>query len=267
MTPRQIVLPEWLDKLIFDELGAEYCCVRGNMTVIDWDRADVLKYLGTYFPRSYAEAYCIFTDLFMAYQADYATKDELSLFDFGCGTGGELVGLLDAVTSVLPNIQRVSIKAFDGNPHALRLCEQVLEQYARRSRLAIELSPAPIEIKDFYDLSIFKQILKRKYDLFISFKAICEFVTKQEFKGKNPYQHIIETFAFAMNKGGRMCLVDISSFNQISQDWLPKMMDKGLCDSHSKLLMQNAGWNEVFTVTHSRHQADISKVSWRLFEV
>ena len=59
-----VILPRWLDNLIFERLGAKYCRSNADMTVIDWDKNNVLNYLGTYFPRSYAEAYCIFSDFF-----------------------------------------------------------------------------------------------------------------------------------------------------------------------------------------------------------
>ena len=267
MTDRHVVLPKWLDDLIFQELGAEYCRTCGDMTVIDWDRADVLKYLGTYFPRSYAESFCIFKDYFLAYRNDYVGREELSLFDFGCGTGGEIVGLLDALRTSLPHIRKLYIKAFDGNPHALQLCEEVLGRYGRRSTIQIEAHPSAIEITDFYDLGVFGQILKRKFDLFISFKAICEFVTKQEFEEKNPYQHIVETFAPMMNDQGRMCLVDVSSYSQVSQDWLPKMLDRGLSGLQTTQLMRNSGWNEAFRVSHSQRASDLSKVTWRIFGI
>lgn len=116
-----VKLPQWLDNLIFEQLGAKYCRSNSDMTVIDWDKKDVLNYLGTYFPRSYAESYCIFSHLFQAHPTIFSKKEDLSVFDFGCGTGGEIIGLLDAITNDIPHIKSVNVKAFDGNLHALRL--------------------------------------------------------------------------------------------------------------------------------------------------
>jgi hypothetical protein len=59
-----VTLPNWLNELIFETLGAKYCRSNADMTVIDWDKNDILNYLGTYFPRSYAEAYTIFRNKF-----------------------------------------------------------------------------------------------------------------------------------------------------------------------------------------------------------
>ena len=93
-----VTLPLWLDDYIFNRLGATYCCSRSNMSVIDWNNVDVLNYLGTYFPRSFVESYSIFTSFLKKHAVIYDCKKELSIFDFGCGTGGEIIGLLLALS-------------------------------------------------------------------------------------------------------------------------------------------------------------------------
>ena len=65
-------LPLWLDNLIFNELKAKYCPRNSDMTNIDDDKAKTLNYLGTYFPRSYAESYCIFCEYFKSNNPDFA---------------------------------------------------------------------------------------------------------------------------------------------------------------------------------------------------
>lgn len=67
-------LPEWLDNLIFNELKVQYCPRNSDMTNIDDDKAKTLNYLGTYFPRSYAESYCIFSEYFKSNNSDFADK-------------------------------------------------------------------------------------------------------------------------------------------------------------------------------------------------
>lgn len=72
----RVTLPQWLDHLIFEELGAKYCRSNSDMTVIDWDKNDMLNYLGTFFPRRYAESYCIFSDFSKLYSNRFADKEE-----------------------------------------------------------------------------------------------------------------------------------------------------------------------------------------------
>ncbi len=159
------------------------------MQVIDWDKKDLLNYLGTYFPRSYAEAFCIYSDYFRNNIDDWKSRDELSVFDFGCGTGGEIVGLLMAVNDNLPNVKAVSVLAFDGNQDALRLFEKVAKQLKTHISFELRHHIFHYEIEDFYDLRTLDAVLD-KYDIIMSFKAICEFVSKERFEQNNAYAHI-----------------------------------------------------------------------------
>lgn len=70
LSNNEVLLPKWLDDFLFDELKANYCPTGTDMSVIDWDKNDILNYLGTYFPRSYAESYCIFRKYFASNSND-----------------------------------------------------------------------------------------------------------------------------------------------------------------------------------------------------
>lgn len=263
-----IQLPKWLDDLIFNELGAKYCRQNATMTNIDDDKEKALNYLGTYFPRSYAESYILFSALFEEEKQAFIGKDQLSIFDFGCGTGGEIIGLLTAIEEKLPEVQSVEIVAFDGNNSALRLYEQVLKNLRKRSRLKVKSRIFPAKIVDFYDLSIVNEVINLKFDLIITFKAICEFVSKQQFEQQNPYEHIVKTLLPKLNKKGLMVLVDITVpiYNGISEEWLPKMMDKGLKATDCEIVFYNPGYNISIYITHSHKVNDISKVAWRIIK-
>ena len=259
---RRLKLPGWLDELIFGRLGAKYCRSCNNMTVIDWDRHDVLNYLGTYFPRSFTESYYITSDYLGFHAARYSQTDEISILDFGCGTGGEIVGMLYAIAEKLPNIKHAYVRGIDGNQNALRLCEKILKRFGSEC-LEVSFVPTPETIDDFYDLSIVDQVIQEKFDFFITFKAICEFVTKQQFESRNPYQYIIDVFKGKLTRDGVMCIADVSSYNNVSCEWLPKMLDAGITASNGNVLLRNSGWNESFYVNHSRHPQDLSKLTWR----
>lgn len=259
-----MTLPPWLDCLIFNDLKANYCRSNCDMTVIDWDKSDVLNYLGTYFPRSYTEAKGIFGDYFANAKADWEQREELSVFDFGCGTGGEIVGLLTVISEALPNVKVVHVHAFDGNQHALRLLESVLGEMKNHVSLEIDLQPMPFRLDDFYDLGLLDKVLKGQYDILMTFKAICEFVTKEQFEKANPYTHIAKFMLSKQKEDGITVLVDVTTLNDVSKEWLPKMMDKGLANTNCKVTMRNVGYNQQYTVSHSHMQGDVSKVAWRI---
>lgn len=260
----EVRLPQWLDDYIYDKLKAKYCCANSNMTVIDWDKKDVLNYLGTYFPRSYAESYCIFSDFFKNNKEQYNNKTELSIFDFGCGTGGEIVGLLTALSEYCPKLKNVRVVALDGNDNALHLYDKVVYELKKHINLELENHSTQLCIDDFYDLNILNNVLKRKFDIIISFKAICEFVTKQQFEQRNAYEHIVKFLLPKLTNDGILLLVDITTYNDTSKEWLPKMLDKGLAAANCQIIARNEGYNQPYYISHSRATNDISKVAWRM---
>lgn len=263
---RKVVLPTWLDTLIFDDLSARYCRQNKDMVVLEWDSDDVKKYLGTYFPRSYAESLCIFCNFLSKEKDVYENCQELSIFDFGCGTGGELIGFIMAVVKHLPNIKKIVIRALDGNTYALRDLECILEKTSQVLHLDIESYLIPFIIDDFYDMKMVDNIITQSYDFIISFKAICEFVTKQQFEQQNPYEHIINLFMPKLSSKGVICLADITSFNAVSQDWLPIMLDNAAKTCNVDILYQNIGFNEDYHISHRCHTNDISKIAWRIYK-
>ena len=260
----RVTLPQWLDNLIFEQLGAKYCRSNADMTVIDWDKNDVLNYLGTYFPRSYAESYCIFSDYFKNHSEQFVNKAELSIFDFGCGTGGEIIGLLTAMSENCPNVKNARIVALDGNDNALQLYDNVLGELKKHIEIKIENQSAQLRIDDFYDLNVLNNVLKRKFDLIISFKAICEFVTKQQFEQNNAYEHIAKFLLPKLMDGGILLLVDVTTYNDTSKEWLPKMMDRGLIAANCHIIDKNDGYNQSYSISHSCVTNDVSKIAWRL---
>lgn len=259
-----INLPFWLDKYIFGELKANYCRSNSDMTVIDWDKSKILDYLGTYFPRSFAESYNIFRTYFENNSSSFLQKETISIFDFCCGTGGEIIGLLTALVELFPNIKKVYIKALDGKVEMLRLYEKLINKFQKINNIEIINKPTLIKIDDFYDLGIINDILDKKFNIIMSFKAICEFVTKECFEKNNPYEHIAKTFLPKLDTDGIIVLVDVSSKNDVSKKWLPKMLDDGLNQVPCKIVGSNQGHNHTFYVSHSHKSKDISKVVWRI---
>lgn len=245
-------------------MGAKYCCSNADMTVIDWDKSDIQNYLGTYFPRSFAESYCIFNEYFTKGLSKWIEKTDISIFDFGCGTGGEIIGLLLSIAKFFPNIKSVKIKGLDGNFYALRILEAIIQETSNRLPFKIEFKESALKIDDIYDMTVIDKVLNNKYDIIMSFKAICEFVTKKQFEERNPYQYLPALFRNRLKDNGILLLEDVTTYNNTSQEWLPQMMDRGLHSSHCNTILKNEGYNQCFLVTHSHKKNDKSKVAWRV---
>lgn len=261
-----MALPSWLDDYLFGTLKAHYHPSRADMTVIDWDKLDLLNYLGTYFPRSFAESYCIFSYLFADVLASWKDKQSLSVFDFGCGTGGELVGLIAAVGDRMPTIKHIDVHALDGNNHALRLCEKIISTLRERTGISIPWSPIPYTVDDAGDMATMVSTMNDDFDIVISFKTICEFISTERFQEQNAYKCFIESMLPMLRQGGTMLLADVTTYSDKESEWLPKIMDTGMRQAGCCVVRQNMGYNQTFTVSHTRKKDDVSKIAWRLIK-
>ena len=132
--------------------------------------------------------------------------------------------------------------------------------------MKIHCKPAAITIDDFYDLDILDDVFSSKYDIIITFKAICEFVTKQQFEERNPYQHLCNFLFPKLKNDGVLLFTDVTTYNGTGHEWLPKMMDQGLSEYARKIVWKNDGYNHMFTVSHSHKLGDQSKVAWRMIQ-
>lgn len=258
-----IRLPQWLDDLIYKDIKAIYQPRRKDLVVLHWDRTEILKYLGTYFPRSFAESYCVFTKYFDVHKNVFANVETLNIFDFGCGSGGELLGLLWAIIENF-NVQIINIKALDGNFNALRLLEDILERFKKDYHIGIRLNIMPLRIDDIYDMSMIEPHIPTNNHIILIFKSICEMATLRQFEERNPYHHVLDIMLNKLSPNGIICLADVSSFNEKQHEWLPKLIDKACSDTGSKVCMRNDNYNEVFYVSHSCKLSDKSKISWRI---
>jgi hypothetical protein len=63
-----------------------------------------------------------------------------------------------------------------------------------------------------------------------------------------------------------MLIIDVSTRNSTTQEWLPNMLDVGIKESGAVILDRNGGFNETFVVKHSHFACDQSKIAWRFIE-
>ena len=107
------VLPAYLDNLIYGEFfGARYCPDHQRYEYnLNLSEEELLIYLGTYFPRSYGESFCLFSSIISAesIKSGLNGKDCINILDIGCGSGGEIIGLLHALENYLENSIPINI--------------------------------------------------------------------------------------------------------------------------------------------------------------
>ena len=278
-----VTLPDWLDRIIFNELGAVYNPDHFKFSYnLDHTKDDVLVYLGTYFPRSYAEAYVIMCDLLAneTIRSVYAAKDCISILDLGCGTGGEIIGTICAFVDVLGCDTTFNVVAIDGNQNAMRIFERVLAYVEREMNLDVKAQIGSIAIDDKTDMNLLGDVVNGNFDVILSFKAVNEFIQRKRFSN-NAYRHFTEILAPKLSDEGLLVLLDVTTRDDVSGIYYPIIMNKGVNDfiknnpafatllplpcSQKDTDCDNACYmQQHFRVSHSHRTNDLSKVAYRV---
>jgi hypothetical protein len=274
------ILPNWLDCVLFDALGARY--------EPDWQRfehnldldEDAIKvYLGTYFPRSYAEAFCILDALLenAAYSAAWRDKTEASFLDVGTGTGGNLVGLLTALGKHCPNLKTVTVHGFDGNTLALDAAKFVLEAFASQAAFKVDVSltaqcmALPVELHSPH---------RNSYDFISTFKMGGEIVSAGGGSSDNFYHQFLTSYTGFLSDIGLLLLLDVTT-KPDHTDFYPQLLNEQVsrfvrsqtgfatiipvpCHLHENRCSEPCFTQKEFCVTHRAARNDRSRVAYRV---
>ena len=274
------VLPHWLDLLLFNNLGAIYSPEHKKFEYnLNNDSEDIKIYLGTYFPRSYAESFCIFDDLFKTspYIEVLKNAPELNILDFGCGTGGELVGLIVALSKHVSSSKVINVRAIDGNHNALISMGKITETLSNNTRHRVCISYEEKACLCEKDIQLKDE--NGKYHFILNSKMVCELVSKKIVES-NCYYKIAEILSPFLANNGLLYILDVTTKDEYSQLFYPQLMNQGLNsfisshnDYNTLLPLACNNWKDcqeacfmqqTFTISHSRKSDDESRVCYRI---
>lgn len=222
-------LPKWLHDHIYNKMGSHYQpdrqAAQDNLLSTDDENR---RYLGTYFPRSFTESYCIFSNLFKnkAYLDQVRNKDSLNILSFGCGTGGDLIGLLESVADNLPWIKNIDFTAFDGNFNAIGMLKGIVDQYIQLGRFNIrrrDYSPFPMNGRADFDLTC--RCLTQGYDLICSLKMVNE-LYRHNVITIAPFKTLLDSIAPKLSREGVMLCLDVPI--RVKGEYMPALLSSGL---------------------------------------
>lgn len=225
-------IPQWLDNYIFENLGAVInknpVKVKKN---VNNSHQDNLEYLGTYFPRTYAEIMTVMGKLYNETNyfllEEIKNKRSLSILSVGCGTGGEVVGLIDSLAGIM-KITDISITLADGNRDALNIASNIIG-----ARNFEEMLPTKIQVinETITSSSGFRRIAgmlssPRDFDFIITSKLINELLDQFDY----PYSEFIKTFCDHLTPTGLMIITDTTDerSNKTNIKYIPKIMNNDL---------------------------------------
>ena len=275
-----IKLPIYIDELIFNKLNAkyepDYTKFNKNLYL---SQNENLTYLGTYFPRSYAESYLIFKNLFNndIVKKTYLDKQEINILDIGSGTGGNLSGLLMSIVENLSDKININILTIDGNKDALEILQKIVFKIQIQYNLNISLNCQYISfesIDELYQNS--KVYFENSYDVITTSKMINEILNNDN----NAYYEFCNCYLPHLSSDGFLSIVDVTM--KINSQFLPIILNKQVnkfiknnfesyktiiptsCYTNEEICLQDCFTNNIFYISHIGKQNDMSKITYRI---
>lgn len=276
-------LPSWLDDFIFKTLHAEYAPNHERFDYnLDLSETDIRKYLGTYFPRSYAESFCIFDNLFrnVGYAGEFLSDSPINIAVIGCGTGGDLMGLLTVISKYSALNRKINITAVDGNKDALDVLSQIVERYKLYYRKDLSLKVIHHTFSDISSFSVDSVGTKHSFDFVLCAKMICEIIASGNGSNDNAYYDFVKQFLPLINSRGVFYLLDVTTrqkhstfnpflMNEQVQNAMVEYTDYCIlspipCSLFNSSCKNSCFYQKTFTITHSHVREDKSKVAYKL---
>ena len=272
------ILPHWLDKKIFNDHQAIYAPEHERYEYnLDLNEEELKVYLGTYFPRSYAEMFCIVDNLLQnKCLKEMLKQDEISVLDCGCGTGGEILGFITAIGKHLTHA-KINVTAIDGNDGALVILKDLVESNPNK-KVQVELSTLNQTLNNSEDMENLA-FGKKNFHFILCDKVVCELISK-EVLPTNAYAIMAKMLATYLHENGLLIMLDVTTKDEHSGYFYPQLMNSSINDCVRKsrtietlLPLSCACYDEcrdlcfmqqTFSVSHSRKSNDESRVCYRV---
>lgn len=278
-------LAPWLDSFIFNQLNASYDPRYNKFNYNDELGEEEAKiYLGTYFPRSYAENFLIFDNLFQnsMYRAKIEAKRSLVVFSIGSGTGGDIIGLLTAINKYMSSEVSIKVISLDVNKYSLNLQKLVVEKYKSYTDGSIDYQQFEGRISSKETLRKYAELVSPDgvIDFLLFSKIGCELHGKRVFPGLNVYKVLLDTFTKKISDVGIVSLLDVTT-KVDGKEFMPTIMNRGVnsfitenpeystlvplsCCAYERKCMKPCFYQQEFFVSHSRKTNDLSKICYRI---
>lgn len=280
------VLPSYLDDLIYGEFfGAKY---QPDYQRYDYNlnltEEELLIYLGTYFPRSFGESLCLFSPIIKAnaFNSILNRKDCINILDVGCGSGGEVIGLLHVIENCEKNNIPINIYTYDGNQLVQDILMELVSQFQKhiKTRRRIQIYTNVQRIDSTNDIeAIVKNVSSFSFDFVMCNKMCNELISRVNIT--NAYHLMCNSFAPLLDNIGLLLVLDVTTKDVKSSKFYSEILNEQVnsfiighsnefstlapisCALHPKCI-NTCFTQRKFYISHSQKQNDLSKVAYRI---
>lgn len=277
-------LPKWLDKFLYSDLKAEYYPdfekFEFNLNLTGYD---LLRYLGTYFPRSYAETKCIIDDLFLnhSFKLAHSNLHSYNILDIGCGSGGNLIGLLEALVKNNEKVSEFNIYTLDGNVEAIGIMKSIIAQFVLQYGKKINLKTCNKKLNQITEIEDYTNEFESKsFHWILTSKFIGELVSENIVSNCNAYYELTSLLCPLLNRIGLLIEIDVT-IKAKNDNYLPIMLNSQIrkflsenpnytvlaplsCNNYSSICHNECFCQQTFTISHSHKLNDISRVVYKI---
>jgi len=232
-----LLLPERMQKFIAEEVGWNYSPKRDDYGLTE--NVPITDYMGTYFPRSFAEAY--FFAALMLQKAPIAEtlldRSSISIVDIGSGTGANILGLLWAIRDYCllsgSRFPAVYTSSVDKSAEALEIQSKLIRVFFQH-RVTIE----PL-LLDYTSGTEFMSDLTQRLsdngplDIIMCWKSSCEFYRSAADYARNGgmYASLLKLGDNYLKPSGFLGICDVTNRPYRDQQFLPCIINREIHES------------------------------------
>ncbi len=224
LLPRDGKMPNWYFDFIKGFNNVEKGKQAGIRNTAEFTRDQWLSYLcDSSFPSTFLAGYQIIRNFLSntAVQEVYKNLKSVKIADVGCGNGGASLGGLTALVELLPDLNEITINAYDYSEEAMKLFEESLGFLTKKTDLSLKLNKKCVEfipqnsndrlpnqrtLKEFGE----QVIMNNEFDFILSFKMINELIVNHSFDLSSTYYEMIHCLTPHLSNSGCLVVLDIS---------------------------------------------------------